>query len=157
MKKQKNHDITKISKNENETFNVAKELALKISDPLLIGLQGELGSGKTIFAKGIAEGLNVKELITSPTFLGVNEYYSGKLPFIHMDFYKKVVPREIIRSYLTKGSVVLIEWIENFANVFKENLNLNISVYIQSLKDKEGNILNNERHIAIDFVDYKEF
>ena len=135
--------IIKLSKNPEETFKIAYDLAVKVDKPLLIGLTGELGTGKTIFAKGFAEGFGVKELVTSPTFLGISEYYSGLLPFIHMDFFKKIATKESIQSYLEK-SVVLIEWIENFNDVFKDKLKPDIFVYIQYLN-------NSERQITIDF------
>ena len=152
MKKQKlfSHKIIKTSDNPEETFNVAKEIAQKTEGPFLVGLDGELGVGKTIFAKGFAEGLEVKELITSPTFLGISESYSGRSPFIHMDFYKKVVPLEKINFYLAKNSVVLIEWYENYFKVFQnELLEADLRVYIHYSKDKDDNIANTARQIVI--------
>ena len=145
--------VVKISNGAEETFEIAKELASKTTYPALIGLTGELGTGKTTFAKGFACGLDIKEFVTSPTFLGISEYYSGKLPFIHMDFYKKVVDIENINSYLKKKSIVLIEWIENFSSVFGNELDCDTRVYIQYLKDDKGNILDNGRQIIIDPID----
>ena len=143
--------IQKISSSPLETFDIARELASTINSSTLIGIQGEMGVGKTIFAKGLGEGLQVKELITSPTFLGISESYSGRLPYVHMDFYKKVTTREIVESHLKNNAVVLIEWIENFELVFREKLNLNISVYIQYLKNKNIDNLENERQIIIEW------
>lgn len=151
MKKQKpfSRKIVKTSNSPEETFKIAKEIAQNIEGPFLIGLDGELGAGKTIFAKGFAEDLGVKELITSPTFLGVSEYYSGRLPFIHMDFYKKILPLEKINLYVGKGSVVLIEWYENYFKVFQNELESDLRVYIHYLKDKDGTISNIARQIVI--------
>jgi len=131
-----NRNIIKISKGPGETFEIAKELANSMKSPALIGITGELGSGKTVFVKGFAVGLGVQELITSPTFLGISESYSGRLPLIHMDFYKKVVSKDVIGSYLKKGSIVIIEWIENFKEVFNEELRVDISVNIEYLKNQ---------------------
>lgn len=131
----------KISKSADDTLNIAKTFGKDLKPPLLIGITGELGAGKTVFAKGLAEALNVKELITSPTFLGINEYYSGTCPFIHMDFYRKVVDLKIIEMYLQKPSIVLIEWVENFQSVFNKKLNLNVSVQIKHFSNP------NERQI----------
>ncbi len=142
--------ITKISNSPEETFNIAFEIASKLNHPCLIGLTGEIGAGKTCFAKGFAEGLGVKELITSPTFLGVSESYSGKMPFIHIDFYKKVVPKNLLDKFLGDKAVVLIEWIENFEAIFNEKLNTDINVLIQYLKDKEGLIIDNMREIIVE-------
>lgn len=138
-----------ISKSPDDTMSTAFELGSQIQGHCLIGLSGELGVGKTVFAKGLAKGLGVKELITSPTFLGISEYYSGKYPFIHMDFYKKAVSLNDINSYLKKNAVVLIEWVENFSLVFNQELKLDINVYIEYLKDKQGDFLNNERQISL--------
>ncbi len=141
---------TIITKSPNDTFQVGKEIGLKITKPTLIGMHGNLGTGKTVFAKGVAEGLEVKELINSPTFLGINENFSGRLPFIHMDFYMKVHKNETVKSYFENGSVILIEWVENFNKSFVTPLDTNINVYIDYVKDKNGNIVENERQLKID-------
>lgn len=142
--------IKKISKSPEETFNISKEIASKIEKGnLLVGLDGNLGAGKTVFAKGFAAGLDVKELVNSPTFLGITESYSGRIPFIHMDFYMKVQQIETIKHFLNNNGIVLIEWIKNFNLTFGEELKPNISVYIEYIKDKENNILENERLVNI--------
>src|SRR3989338_6686602 len=138
----------KLSKSSDDTFQIAHKLALKINAPRLIGLLGELGTGKTLFVKGFACGLGIKELVTSPTFLGISEYYSGRIPLIHMDFYKKVQEEKLIKEYLKKPSIVLIEWAGNYKEDFNKDLNLDIRVYIEYVTDKEQNILNNERHLT---------
>lgn len=149
MKHEEEKKTIKISNSPDETFKIAFELGLSINNSCLIGLTGELGAGKTCFAKGFAEALGIKELITSPTFLGVSESYSGRLPFIHMDFYKKVTSENLIEHFLKNKSVVLIEWIENFEEVFKKKLTPDINVLIQYLKDKNGVFLENKREIVI--------
>ena len=142
--------VKKVSSSSEETFKIAFDLAVNINTPCLIGLVGELGAGKTCFAKGFAEGLGVKDLVTSPTFLGVSESYSGRIPFIHMDFYKKVIPENLIEQFQKSKGVVLIEWINNFEEVFNKKLKMDISVLIQYLKDKEGLSLENKREIIIE-------
>ena len=139
----------KLSKSSDDTFQIAHKLALKINAPRLIGLLGELGTGKTLFVKGFANGLGVQELVTSPTFLGISEYYSGKDTLVHMDFYKKVQEEKLIKEYLKKPSIVLIEWAGNYKEVFNKDLNLDIRVYIEYVTDKEQNILNNERYLRV--------
>ena len=139
----------KISKSPEETFKIAQGIAKNITKSILVGLKGELGSGKTVFAKGFASGLGVNELITSPTFLGISESNSGRLYFVHMDFYKKVVTKEIINNYLSKKAVILIEWIDNYSLVFNEEIDAGLRVYIQYVKDKNGEIIDNERQITI--------
>lgn len=132
-------EAIKISTNPEKTFSIALEISRGLKSASLIGLSGELGVGKTVFAKGIAKGLGVKELVTSPTFLGISEYYSGRLPFIHMDFYKKVVTPDTIKHYLDTNSVVLIEWIENFYEVNPSILDIDIEVQINYSNSGKNN------------------
>lgn len=84
----------------------------------IVGLTGELGSGKTCFARGVAEGLDVgKEAwIRSPTFTLINEY-DGRLPMYHIDLYRIGNARELeelnLREYLFSGGVSVVEWFEH--------------------------------------------
>jgi len=61
----------------------------EISAPgMVIALTGSLGAGKTTLVKGIAEGLGIKQAVTSPSFTIIKEYYEGRLPLFHMDLYR---------------------------------------------------------------------
>ena len=95
--------------------NIAKEL---VPNSLLL-LKGPIGSGKTSIVKGIAEGLCVKENITSPTFALSHHYDSGLIPIIHMDLYR--LEAEISAKQLfweeeeeakDNGAILIIEWPE---------------------------------------------
>jgi tRNA threonylcarbamoyladenosine biosynthesis protein TsaE len=81
----------------------------------VVTLSGELGSGKTVLAQGIAAGLGVDEPVTSPTFALVHEY-RGRLPVWHLDLYRLSAPQERIDlswdDLLAGGGVLLIEWPE---------------------------------------------
>lgn len=81
----------------------------------VLALVGPLGAGKTTLIQGIAEGLEVKDYVTSPTFIIINEY-QGRLPFYHMDLYRLNNLDEIenlgIEEYFQKGGVCVIEWAE---------------------------------------------
>ena len=78
-------------------------------------LTGDLGTGKTVFTKGFAEGLGIDEWITSPTFNIVNEYM-GRLKLFHFDVYRISSPDELFDigfdEYIYGGGVCLIEWAE---------------------------------------------
>lgn len=84
----------------------------------VIGLVGELGSGKTIFVRGLAEGLEVKPgaWIRSPSFTLINEY-EGRLPVYHIDLYRVESARDLaeldLREYLFSGGVSVIEWFQH--------------------------------------------
>ena len=76
------------SNSEKETFAVAEEIARQASPGDIYLLEGDLGVGKTVFAKGFAHGLGITEPVTSPTFTIVQEYHEGRLPLYHFDVYR---------------------------------------------------------------------
>lgn len=88
--------------------------ALQPGDILL--LEGDLGAGKTTLAQGIAKGMGVSEFVNSPTFVIINEYYSGRLPLYHMDLYRVEEESQLydlgVEEYFFGNGVCLIEWPE---------------------------------------------
>lgn len=104
------------SHSREETIKFASEMAAKAKPGDVFTLTGDLGVGKTVFAKGFAQGLGVTEPVTSPTFTIVQEYLSGRLPFYHFDVYRISDSDEMEETgffdYLDRGGVVLIEWAE---------------------------------------------
>lgn len=85
---------------------------LRPGDILL--LEGDLGAGKTTFAQGVAKGLGVDEFVNSPTFVIINEYFSGRLPLYHMDLYRVEDESQLydlgIEEYFFGNGVCLVEW-----------------------------------------------
>lgn len=86
--------------------------ALKAGDILL--LEGDLGAGKTTFTQGLAKGLGVSEYVNSPTFVIINEYFSGTLPLYHMDLYRVEEEAQLydlgVEEYFFGNGVSVIEW-----------------------------------------------
>ena len=78
-----------VSNSEQETYSFAKKLAESLPTPAHVLLYGELGAGKTVFAKGLADGFGVNEAdeVTSPTFTLINQY-SGRVRIYHIDLYR---------------------------------------------------------------------
>lgn len=113
------------SMNEKETFQFAKKLAreAKIGDIYL--LEGNLGVGKTVFAKGFAEGLGVNDPITSPTFTIIHEYEEGRIPFYHFDVYRIADVEEMYElgyeSYFFGEGVCLIEWASRIEDILPKD------------------------------------
>ncbi len=107
--------------NELETIELAQNFESEKFPNMIICLDGELGSGKTIFTKGIADALGIKETITSPTFTIIKEY-DGELPLYHMDVYRLdgVTDGIGIEEYFTKGGVVVIEWSETIKDILPD-------------------------------------
>lgn len=102
------------SESEQDTFRIAEELGKKASAGEIYLLEGDLGVGKTVFAKGFASGLGVCEPITSPTFTIIQEYEEGRLPLYHFDVYRIADVEEMYElgyeGYFFGEGVCLIEW-----------------------------------------------
>lgn len=114
---------------DEETMKLAQVLALYLKPGDVITLEGDLGAGKTTFAKGIANGLGVKRTVSSPTFTIVKEY-EGEIPFYHMDVYRLENSDEDIgfSEYFNGNGIAVVEWahfIEDYLP--KDRLKVNIT------------------------------
>lgn len=109
------------TRNEIDTIELAQNFESEKFPNMIICLDGELGSGKTVFTKGIANALGIKDNITSPTFTIIKEY-DGELPLYHMDVYRLNgnVEGTGIEDYFTKGGVVVIEWADTIRDILPE-------------------------------------
>lgn len=117
-------------RSEMETIEFAQNLESEKFPNMIICLNGELGSGKTLFTKGFASALGIKENITSPTFNIIKEY-DGELPLYHMDVYRLDGKTNGvgIEEYFTKGGVVIIEWANTIKDILpEERLDIRIKV-----------------------------
>lgn len=108
------------SNSEELTREIAEKYAKSIKAPCVISLVGDLGAGKTTFAKGFALGMGVADTITSPTFTIMNEYEGSKMPLYHFDMYRLSSKEEAINCGFEEyfdlsklKGVVLVEWAEN--------------------------------------------
>lgn len=103
-------------RSEEATLAAAAALARALRPGDLIGLQGDLGAGKTTFVRGLAQGLGIDpDRVRSPTFTLVNEYGGGRLPLYHIDLYRlapAAVDRMALREYLYGDGVCVVEWID---------------------------------------------
>ena len=108
---------TTISKSANETQALGVSWATEVKSGWVIGLAGDLGSGKTQLVKGFARGMGITDQITSPTFTLVCEY-EAELPLHHLDFYRLKDNSEIVKagleSYFTPTGITVIEWIDRW-------------------------------------------
>ncbi len=107
---------TIFSLSEDETLDLGRGLGRVLKGGELILLEGDLGYGKTVFARGVAQALGVPpEEVSSPSFTLVHEYRGGRLPLFHIDLYRLDTPDEDvgalgIEEILAAGGVVLVEW-----------------------------------------------
>ena len=107
--------IEKITQSEEETVEVAKEIALAVQAPAIFTLSGDLGAGKTVFSRGFARALGVTDHISSPTFTIVQEYDIPQGTLYHMDLYRISSDEEAISFGIEEflndpKSINLIEW-----------------------------------------------
>ena len=105
-----------ISRSREETLAFASEYAKSLRAGDVVILDGEMGAGKTVFAKGVAKGLGIDEEVTSPTYAYMNDY-DGRL--FHYDCYRieSVAQAEQLglADYLDMGGICLVEWAQNIA------------------------------------------
>lgn len=142
---------THISHSAADTEALGEKWGREVTSGLVIGLSGDLGTGKTQLTKGIARGLGITDKILSPTFALVNEYRSGRLPMFHLDLYRLDRREQIVgaglEDYLTKPcGVTVVEWIERWfaddnlpAKAGTTNLNLR-RVHIKQLSETDREI-----------------
>lgn len=110
------------SNSAEETFALGKQCGEKAVAGQVYCLYGDLGVGKTVFTKGFAAGLGIKEPVSSPTFTILQVYDEGRLPFYHFDVYRISDPEEMyeigFEEYIEGEGVCFIEW----ANLIEELL-----------------------------------
>ena len=120
---------TFISKSERETKRLANELLKNINigkKPIIFALQGELGTGKTQFTKGLAKSLGIKQNIRSPTFFLVREYNikEKNLKFLHLDTYSMFEQEEFVdlgfENMIKQPNIIVIEWAEKVSKILRE-------------------------------------
>ena len=124
-----------IVNNIDETTSLGYKIGTLVNSGDIICLTGDLGTGKTHITKGIARGLNITDIITSPTFTIVNEYNSGRLKLNHFDVYRVSDPDEVYAigfdDYIFSDAVSIIEWANYIEEILpKEYLHIHISKVI---------------------------
>ena len=116
--------------NEGETIELAQNIESEKFPNMVICLQGDLGSGKTVFAKAFAASMGIEENITSPTFTIIKEY-EGSMKLFHMDVYRLSEMKEDIgiTEYFTKKGVCIIEWADLIEDILPKNrLDIKINI-----------------------------
>src|SRR5690625_4091382 len=125
-----------ISHSTKETKRLAKKLARLLTPGDVITLKGDLGSGKTTFTQGMAIGLSISEVVSSPTFTIIKEY-KGTLPLYHIDAYRLEYSDEDIGflEYFDGKGISVVEWpqfIEDFLP--DERLIITITLYDEQFR-----------------------
>ena len=115
---------TFISNSPAETEAIGRQLAERIDVGGVLALKGELGSGKTLFVKGVVAGLGGSADVTSPTFTILHEYRAGRLPIYHFDLFRIENPQALARlgldDYFFGDGISVIEWADRFPDFVPE-------------------------------------
>ena len=121
-------------RNLKETIQLGRKFAQRLNPKSIVLLQGPIGAGKTSFVQGIADGLCIKEDITSPTFALSHHYNSGTIPLIHMDLYRienSLMAKEFFMSEEEEATqneaIMVIEWPELIKPVLNNFWEIEIS------------------------------
>ena len=113
-----------------ETQALGQRLAKRLLPGDVIAYFGDLGAGKTALTRGIAQGLGVIDLVTSPTYTIVNEYLTGRIPLFHFDMYRLGSSDELFdigwEDYLARGGVCAVEWSENVEDALRDAIHITI-------------------------------
>ena len=128
-----------ISDSFEKTIEIAENFAKSLKPQDIVLLNGEMGAGKTVFAKGVALGLGIKNNITSPTYVYMNDY-NGIL--YHYDCYRLKSGDEAeslgLSDYFYAGGICLIEWAENIKDILPKNcITVNITKISDNLREIE--------------------
>ena len=131
-----------ITNSIDETFKLGEDLAKKLRGGEVILLNGDLGAGKTVFAKGLAKGLGVQAVVNSPTFNIMNVYQGQNIKFCHFDMYRIDDDSELkelgFEEFIgDKNYVCAIEWSSKTASLLPKSV---ITVNINKLDDDKRNI-----------------
>ncbi len=128
-----------LSKSREQTEEFAFQFAKSLRAGDVVLLDGDMGAGKTVFAKGVARGLGIEEEVTSPTYAYMNDY-DGRL--FHYDCYRIETPEQAERlglaDYFDMGGVCLIEWAQNIAPLLPKDVK---RVQIKKINENEREIL----------------
>ena len=113
-----------ITNSPEETEALGAALGRVLQPGTVIAYTGDLGAGKTAFTRGIARGLGIRDIVTSPTYTIVNEYLGGRLPLFHFDMYRLHSSDDLWdigwEDYLERGGVCAVEWSENVTDALED-------------------------------------
>lgn len=103
-----------VSDSPEQTRDWGRRVGSRLFPGAVVGLEGELGTGKTVFVQGLARGLGIQETVNSPTFVLIQEYPRGRLPLFHVDAYRLECALELeflgLDEILDQEGVTAVEW-----------------------------------------------
>jgi tRNA threonylcarbamoyladenosine biosynthesis protein TsaE len=128
---------TVITNSPHATIKVGEQIAAGLHPGDIIYLCGELGSGKTVFVKGVCRGLGVRDDVTSSSFVIATEY-TGNLPISHIDLYRlrrSDIAELPIDEYILVNGVTIIEWADRINDSEKKGIRVNIEIKDKNIRE----------------------
>lgn len=138
-----------ISHSENETLGLAEKISLFFKEGDVIVLSGELGAGKTLFVKGIANALGIDaSLVNSPSYTIVNEYRGGSKLLFHFDLYRLGDITELYETgwddYMQQNGIMVVEWGEKGeANLPLPRYQVTFKILNETQREIDITVVNN--------------
>lgn len=129
-----------------QTIALGKTIGLQLQAGDVLVLDGDLGAGKTTFTKGLAAGLEIPDLIKSPTFTIIHEYQDGRLPLYHMDAYRLEEGGAAdlgLEEYFDGDGVSVVEWAEFVEDELPADF---LAIHFKRTSDDNTRILELEPH-----------
>lgn len=142
---QKVYTLLVVTKSEQDTYNLGVKLGSKLVGGEVILLSGDLGAGKTVFARGIADALGIKDGVVSPTFTLMN-CYEGRLKMYHYDAYRlsgaeEAEERGLTEFFGAKDGVCVIEWPDIIAGAIPEGA-ISVTIKYKDENTREVSVVN---------------
>lgn len=128
------------------TIALGKKIGARLQSGDVLVLDGDLGAGKTTFTKGIAAGLDIPDIIKSPTFTIIHEYQDGRLPLYHMDAYRleNGGAEDLgLEEYFDGDGVCVVEWAEFVEDELPADF---LAIHFKRTADDDTRILEFEPH-----------
>lgn len=129
-----------------ETIALGEKIGRELAAGDVLVLDGDLGAGKTTFTKGLAKGLDIPDLIKSPTFTIIREYQDGRLPLYHMDAYRleNGGAEDLgLEEYFDSNGVSVVEWAEFVEDELPDNF---LAIHFKRTDDDNTRVLEFEPH-----------
>ena len=134
------------------TMELAQKIATILPDGITICFDGDLGAGKTTFVRGLAKGLNITDVVQSPTFNIMKVYFKGDRPLIHIDAYRlaDINPDIGLDEYIGyENGITVIEWPQFIKELIPNNA---IEITIQHMGDDKRKLIIDSKDVDLSSV-----
>ncbi len=134
------HLFTVQTSSPEETRKIGEAIGRLLAPGDVVGLMGDLGTGKTVFAQGVAKGIGARGPVTSPTFTLIHEH-TGRIPLYHVDVYRLRTPADVeaigIEDYIYGDGIVVLEWADQVLSILPDE-RLDVMIERQDMSEDDN-------------------